>query len=1112
MTDELIGAIELARDMRLVSPESCRVVGEALAAGQISRELETVAQALGLQLEILISLQLLAVEVQRPVKFAAGGDGSTQQQGQLPIKRYFGRRPLSQLGKYQVLSEFAQGGMGVLYQALDPDLERVVALKVLRDLDGGEEMIERLRREAMLAARLSHPNIITVHEVGVAQDELTQATVHFIAMDFIDGETLGHQLPLMTLAERIDVLEPVAQAVGHAHQAGVIHRDIKPSNILLTRDGRPIVTDFGLARGEGSQQLTRSGTVLGTDSYMAPEQVLAMDHAIDARTDVWALGVMLYMMLTDTLPFRGQAAAEIYEQILHFNPVPPRRLAPAIGRDLETICLKALEKDRQRRYCDGQALADELLRWKAGEPIAARPPSRMYRLRKWIGRNQAASLATLAMVLLVGGTLAGLHWQSSALQQAREQARVEDRQAQVEQGLAQARQLLARASTISTLRQPAKLRSLPDGGQRPETPAQRYKRESALGDYLAACSMLDRVLALAPGHREARALRRQAGERLGQVAILGADYMLAERAFRDLKAFGAPDEDIGVLIASLHGTRDRRAQQQASRLRQILAELKAGLSRPGRDPAAPTLRDFVFEAVGYREAQTIGILAQALQSLQGKARRGGRATSWQQWERDQAIFISRVLGRLRLREAVHPLLDWMALVWDRELAVEAGLALCNTRSALAHGALVEARNRLGADSTAWRQIAVAFGRVPEPHAKAGVQTVSSLYRRGLSRMDKGDWRGAADDFEEAARREPDRFDLLNMCGVANLNLKRTEQALRYLTRALKLNPRSATVWNNRGLALYQQKRIERAIRDFDQAIRQDSRLVSAFNNRGLAFQALGRLEAALADFSRSIKLRPQQATGYINRAQVLQRLERHDEALGDNDRAIELDPRNADYRTARGITQMRRGALKQAMDDFTRAIQLDPRASVAYHNRGVIRRRLGDLPGAVVDYDEAIKLAPKKGGSYFSRGYVLVRLKKFAAAMRDYTRAIELDPRHAKAYLNRGQMHAAQGRAKQAILDFEQVIKLRPKWDMGYANRGSVHLRAGDLAGALRDLERAVALNERAWYAWFNLGLVRERQRKRPETLAALRKAQKYAPADRQASIARKIRKVEAGG
>ncbi len=337
-------------------------------------------------------------------------------------------------GDYELLEQIAQGGMGVVFKARQVSLNRLVALKMIRAGElANEAEVVRFRAEAEAAANLDHPNIVPIFEVGEHEGR------HYFSMKLVEGGSLAGAAASRQSAanpkesaalcrDAATTIVCVARAVHYAHQRGILHRDLKPGNILIDPKGQPHVTDFGLAkRIEADSSMTLSGVILGTPSYIAPEQA-AGTKVLTTAADIYSLGAILYELLTGRPPFCGATALETLMQVREQEPKSPRAINPRVDRDLETICLKCLEKDPQRRYGSAEALAEDLERWLAHEPIQARPVTIPERVLKWAQRRPAVAALVVALHLVGLLGLAGILWQwhnarerfwSSLLDQAR---------------------------------------------------------------------------------------------------------------------------------------------------------------------------------------------------------------------------------------------------------------------------------------------------------------------------------------------------------------------------------------------------------------------------------------------------------------------------------------------------------------------------------------------------------------------------------------------------------------------------------------------------------------------------------------------------------------------
>jgi WD40 repeat protein len=333
-------------------------------------------------------------------------------------------RPLPAVPGYELLGELGRGGMGVVYKARQTGLDRVVALKmILAGSHADHAQLQRFRAEARTVARLHHPNIVQIYEVG------EQAGLPFLALEFIEEGSLDKKMAGVPRSPReaAEVVRTLARAVQHAHEQGVVHRDLKPANVLVGQGGVLKIGDFGLAKKVDQTGQTVSGTIIGTPEYMAPEQAAGRVHDVGPWSDVYALGVILYELLTGRPPFRADSLAGTLQQVIGAEPVSPRTFAPRLPRDLETICLKCLEKEPRQRYPGAAGLADDLELFLAHRPIAARPVGFLARAWRWTRRNPvvaalASGVAALVVVALAVSLVAAFQYRARAEEET--QARV----------------------------------------------------------------------------------------------------------------------------------------------------------------------------------------------------------------------------------------------------------------------------------------------------------------------------------------------------------------------------------------------------------------------------------------------------------------------------------------------------------------------------------------------------------------------------------------------------------------------------------------------------------------------------------------------------------------
>jgi tetratricopeptide (TPR) repeat protein len=710
---------------------------------------------------------------------------------------------LPELPGYECLSELGRGGMGIVYRAWHKELSRHVALKMVHaGAQAAAPVLARFRVEAEAVARLAHPNIVQIYDIG------QHLGSPFMVLELVEGRNLAQRTAGTPQLARwsAELVETLARAIQAAHQQGVVHRDLTPSNILVAADGTPKITDFGLAKLVigGGELRTQTGDLLGTPSYMAPEQASSRQAAIGPATDVYALGAILYELLCGRPPFKGESPLETLRQVIANPPVAPSRLRPELPRDLETICLKCLRKEPPQRYADALALALDLRRYLDGRPILARPSSMVERAWRWCKRNRAVA-ALLALViglcvaLALGSTAAALR-----LKLSRDEARLQRNLADA--NFRDARQavddLFTRASESTLLHAP--------GLQ----PLRRQLLEDALRYYQG----FSRRLGDRPG------VQAELAAALDRVATITAEIGSKEQAlyYRE-KAHG-----IYQALAAVHPA-DSRLRRGLARSIAAIAALRAEAGR--RDEAVAL----------YQHALAI---QRGLVTLgPGDARAGDDLAASESG-------LGRVLEALSRREEAVHCYERAVAIRESLTAPEIDVPVLRNDLALDHARIGRLHHDAGREDQAIQSyqgaLAIQEGLVrahPEvPSYRSGLAgtcTLLGISLRAAKRLDAAieSYQKARQAQEELVAANPSvtdyRFELAaTFNDIANLERAsgRRHEALRTHERALEI--RQALVAANPRVVRYQ------------------NAMAASFNAIGINQTELGRPEEALKTFDR----------------------------------------------------------------------------------------------------------------------------------------------------------------------------------------------------------------------------------------------------------------------
>jgi tetratricopeptide (TPR) repeat protein len=921
---------------------------------------------------------------------------------------------------YTILAKLGAGGMGVVYRARQDGLERLVALKMIRDeAHARPEQLERFRLEGLAVARLRHPNIIQIYDVGEARG------APYFALELLEGGSLTDRIgegpsPARASAE---LMATLARAVHAAHLVGIVHRDLKPPNVLFDRDGTPRVTDFGLAKRLGVEDgLTRTDEVMGTPSYMAPEQALGKNKEIGPPADIYALGCILYAMLTGRPPLQGTTWRETLLLVTDRDPVPPSRLQPKLPRDLETICLKCLAKDPQRRYVSAERLADDLARFLDGRPILARRTPAWDRGLKWARRHPTATaIGTIAVAAGIGLAAAIRHSNETArLRGRREESRIATLRREAAGELARGQGLMARGELDEARAALAGLL----GAVRPEPRLEEIRS-------LASASLGE------IGRRmEGRSRREADRARLARFVALADEAQFQDAGAAGLDPVAAPDlardtarEALAVFedgSSTGPGTLTVGEREQVASgsyaLRLILARAVAR-PRPGEDPrrqAAEALA--ILDRAAATRAPT-----RAYRALRGDCleRVGDTEGARRDWEEAATLEPSGAFEHFLLGQERHDAGDLVAarrhldaallerpdLFWAQCLSAIVSLNARPSRPADAKFALTACLQQR--PTYGWLHLlrGSAFGQM----GAMALDDATRLPARSVELREEAeaDFAAAETDFRWALERGLDG-------------------GLRY---ALHMN---------RGVLRFQRGRLDEAVVDFERAIAIDPDRYNAPASLAQSLDRQGRQAEAIAQLDRAIVLKPELAALYRDRALI---------RLAAGDRAL--------IRLGAGYLPL--GVAGQVLGDLQEAIRREPvgsRAAAADHAlRARLLLRLGRPRDALAAADSALATAPDLAEAHHERVSALLELRRFGEVIGSCDGALAQGPPSAELYELRGLARVGRGDFAGAVADYTHALGLRPGWVRALVCRGRAYLMANAPELALADFEAALRLD-----------------------------------------------------
>jgi serine/threonine protein kinase/Flp pilus assembly protein TadD len=951
---------------------------------------------------------------------------------------------------YEILDVLGKGGMGIVYKARQVHLKRVVALKMIRSVEANPEELARFQAEAEAVAALHHANIVQIYEVGQHQGK------PFFSLEFVEGGSLDHQLKGNTLAstQAAALVQKLAQAMHAAHERGIVHRDLKPANVLLgsvsgpeqaanertdsTAEltlGVPKITDFGLAKKlDDDSGQTQTGKVVGTPCYMAPEQARGHIDQIDARTDVYALGAILYECLTGKPPFKGRSVSHTLEQVKDQEPVPLRQLQARVPRDLETITLKCLHKEPQRRYQSAAELAQDLHRFLTNQPIQARPVSPSERLVKWVRRRPALASLYAVVFLAVSSLLGMVAWHYRDLQ-----VRVQEAETRVREYSEQERLQKLREDVEQLLKSAVF--------------AKEQKNWPAVREYGLAAS----------NKAKGEATLTRLSNRAEQV------HELAERgiqARRDLATFRDQYQDTLFHLTRFSGRdpADDLADTRASAERALevfRVDLEGG-QRMNLDPTFFPEREqneirnkcytlLLILAEGC--ASTSGDPGKALGILE-RARRLGIRTRIlqerraryldQQGEGDQAEEARHLAEKFKVELALDHFLEGTdqfnandtakaIAAFSKALRVEPNHLWARYFQAICY--LRENRN--GEARVALE--ACVGGEESETHEDSLATRSRQAWMyllRGFALGQLKEYVLAEDDFVRALSLHPDewaQYGVYNNRGTMRIYSGDLDGAVQDCRKAISLKPDRYQAYFSLAEAYKKQKKPKDALLALNQAI-QRRKEAWLYRSRAEVHVKLRNKELARRDLENAIQLQkgrssPQLARDTLLLGKILFDLKGPELALDACTRALQINPKLAEAHQLRGKILLTLKRPREAEQAASVALQHGTPSVELYNLRARAREQQNEHASALTDYTLALEQQPQDSELLRRRGWAYLAVSAAALAERDFQEACGLDANDAEALSGLGLARVTQGSYREGEAASRKALQLARKLD-----------------------------------------------------------------------------------
>jgi serine/threonine protein kinase/Flp pilus assembly protein TadD len=980
-------------------------------------------------------------------------------------------------GRYKLVEQIGEGGMGAVWmtQQTEP-VKRAVAVKLIKAGMDSKQVLARFEAERQALALMDHPNIARVLDGGTAESGRP-----FFVMELVKGVPLTkycdeHRL---TPKQRLELFVPVCLAVQHAHQKGIIHRDIKPSNILVAQyDGRPVpkVIDFGIAKATGQQLTDRTlmtgfGAVVGTLEYMSPEQAELNQLDIDTRSDIYSLGVVLYELLTGSTPLdrkrlKQAALAEILRVIREEEPQKPstrlsgsgdalpsisaqRQTEPAkltrlVRGELDWLVMKALEKDRSRRYETANGFAADVQRYLADEPVQACPPSAWYRFRKFTRRNKSV-LAVAALILffiaLLGG---GSGWiiRDRAARQVKAANDLElalDR-AELFQGQGRRAEALAALERAELLA--GESFADPDQNARLAAVKEQLAADARDQAFLARFEEIRLELQSEINVQESRFTKEAAFPKIRD-AFRQYGIAFLEMAPAQVAACvqGRPESVRRDLIAALDVCFWEAPQGEAQTQQWLLVTLTAADNDSWRVQARNALAVLDRKALE-QMARKVGVRKQPPSFLLLVADRLPAPVRSTQLELPGLIQRPQVSKAGDTRASTSSRLELLRRI---QRAYPADL--------WANHALASELVETGQPAEAIRYYTAALVSRPD---NPGI-----YINRGSALLFAGEVDAAVADYRQAVALAP-QYPMAHYSLSTALHTRgQLHESIAELREAIRLKNDFAQAYYALGLTFHETGRLDEAIAEYRKAIRFKKGFAYAHDNLGVALRSKGQLDEAIAEHRKAIQLEPENAKSHNNLGGALQARGQLDEAIAEYREAIRLRDDDDVCHYNLGHALHAKGRLDEAIAAYREAIRLNKDYAFAHGNLGRALKSMGRLDEAIAELCEATRLKKDNAGDHFSLGDALRLKGRLDEAIAAYREAIRHKPDYALAHYNLGYALRDKGQVDEAIAAYREAIRLKPDYAEAHCNLGQALRDLGQFADALASLRRGHELGSR---------------------------------------------------